>query len=201
MKKILVTAFEPFNHETINPSTEIIQRLDEHQELMLIRKVLPVEFKRSKDIIIDLIDQYEPDIVLMLGQAGGRKHISLERIAINLDNASIPDNIGEKPENLSIDPSGPVAYFQSLPIDQLKNELMKNDYPVEISYSAGTYVCNHVMYVTLNHIAKNGLNTIAGFVHVPYMNEQVIEKKNTFSISLDTMVQAINLIIKTLVEV
>ncbi|PKK97378.1 MAG: pyroglutamyl-peptidase I [Tenericutes bacterium HGW-Tenericutes-3] len=199
MKKILLTGFSPFNDEKINPSYEAIKYLPKkigESNLTVIE--LPTEFNQSFENLKDKIIEIQPNVIIMFGQAGGRKSISLERIAINIDDASIPDNNNYQPVDQVINSSGPAAYFSTLPIRKIFNHLNQKNIPVSISNSAGTYVCNHLMYHTLDFIAQNNLIQKVGFIHVPYIHEQALEKKDVFSMSLSEITHAIETIITLL---
>lgn len=149
-------------------------------------------------MIIEQIHELQPDIIIMVGQAGGRKEISLERIAINLDDSKIPDNHGVTPLNDPISIFGPVAYFSTLPLQEISYELQKANIPVALSNTAGTYVCNHVFYSVMHELEQLNNNQIkAGFIHVPYETNQVINKENTFSMDLDIITHALEIIIET----
>lgn len=201
MKNILITGFDPFHGETINPSFEIIKFLDTsafHANIHIAE--IPTVFYDASKKVIDLIHTIKPDIVIMLGQAGGRKEISLERVAINIDDANIPDNLGRMPSNQPISVFGPNAYFASLPLAQLESVLKSKHIPVAISNTAGTYVCNHLMYSVLHEAHVNNLNLIAGFIHVPYLPEQTLTKPSKFSLDQSLMVQALEIIIETLID-
>jgi pyroglutamyl-peptidase len=199
--KILVTAFEPFGGETINPSYEVLKRLDDRIKGAEIEKLLvPTAFNVSIDKVIEKINEINPDVVLSIGQAGGRADISIERVAINIDDARIPDNLGYQPEDKIIDLEGETAYFSTIPIKRIAQAIKKENIPVSISNSAGTYVCNHLLYGVLNYLSKNRLNIKAGFIHIPYLPQQVLDKPNTPWMSLDDMVKAITIAIETIVE-
>lgn len=197
---ILITGFEPFDGQTINPSIEILNRIQNNYNHVYIYKlIVPTVFNESIEVVCKKVDEIHPDIVLMLGQAGGRKEISIERVAINIDDANIPDNRGIKPIDSVIMKNGQPAYFSSLPIKKMMNILRENNLPAQISNSAGTYVCNHLMYGVLNHIDSKKLNILAGFVHVPFIHEQVIDNGN-FSMSLNDLVKAVELLIEIVSE-
>jgi len=201
MKKILLTGFDPFSNEPINPSFEIIKSLDVSKiDADVMTLEVPTVFYESSKLIIETIHMFKPDIVIMLGQAGGRKEISIERVALNINHASIPDNRGIMPINQNISLFGPAAYFSTLPLDKLLNTLKNHHIPVEISNSAGTYVCNHVMYSVLHETAQNALNLMAGFIHVPYLPEQTIDKPSKFSLDKTLLVKALEYILISLLE-
>ncbi|SEF73784.1 pyroglutamyl-peptidase I . Cysteine peptidase. MEROPS family C15 [Caloramator fervidus] len=199
--KILVTAFDPFGGEKINPSYEVLTRLNDVIEgAEIIKLQVPTAFYVSVDRAIEKIKEEKPDVVLSIGQAGGRFDITIERVAINIDDARIPDNLGQQPIDTPIDESGEPAYFSTLPIKAIVNGIREEKIPASISNSAGTYVCNHLLYGILNYIKKNKLNIKAGFIHIPYLPEQVIDKPNTPSMSIETMVKAIETAIKVIVR-
>ncbi len=190
--KILITAFEPFGGEPINPSSLILERLPQKLgNLELIKMLLPVCFYESSSLLAEAIDNYQPDFVLSLGQAGGRSALTIEKIGINLNEAPIPDNAGQQPRNESIVAEQADGLFTTLPIQSMILACHKVGVPCQISYSAGTYVCNHVMYASLAHINKTQLSTRSGFIHIPYLPEQVLDKPNQPSMSLEQMIEGV----------
>jgi len=197
MKKVLITGFAPFGGEHINPSYEAIQLIDQTSlpcELMMME--VKTEFYVSANQVIDAMHIFRPDVIIMVGQAGGRKEISVERVAINIDDASIPDNRGIKPIDHEISIFGQPAYFSTLPIKRIVKSLQDHGFPSNISNSAGTYVCNHLMYSILHELSMNtSLQAIAGFIHVPYTTAQVKDKPHVFALELDTIRKALELII------
>lgn len=198
--KILLTGFDPFGDDKINPSIELVKRIDEKIDSAKIFKIeIPTVFKKSGEILEENIKKIRPDVILSIGQAGGRSAISLERIAINIDDARIFDNLGEKPIDEKIRINGENAYFSNLPIKKIVEEIKKENIPAEISNSAGTFVCNHLMYEAL-YLAKKYKNIRAGFIHIPYLPEQVINKTNIPSMDLENSLKAINIAIKTIIN-
>lgn len=199
--KILVTAFEPFGGESINPSYEVLKLLDKNIYGVEIEKLLvPTAFNVSIERVVEKIKEINPNVVLSIGQAGGRVDISIERVAINIDDARIPDNLGYKPVDKPIDLEGDSAYFSTIPIKRIVEEIKKENIPASVSNSAGTYVCNHLLYGVLNYISKNKLNIKAGFIHIPYLPQQVLDKPNTPWMSIDDMVKAIKTAIRVIAE-
>lgn len=197
MKTVLLTGFEPFGGETVNPSYDIIERLDSTMfDATIVKLRLPTVFNRSVDRILEAMTDVTPDIVIMLGLAQNRKEISLERIAINVDDARIPDNEGFMPKNRPIVSSGPAAYFSTLPIQEMEKALTKKRIPVKISNSAGTFVCNHVMYHVLHEGFMNYPNMKAGFVHLPQFPEQARLKSMPYSMERSQMEHALGYIIE-----
>lgn len=190
---ILITAFEPFGGEDRNPSLEALQRLPETIGGARIHKLaLPTAFHDAPRQAIAALDAHRPDAVICLGQAGGRAGITVERVAINVDDARIPDNLGQQPVDAPIAKDGPAAYFTTLPIKNMAAAMTEADIPASISNSAGTYVCNHLTYVLLHHAATTGLNTKIGFIHVPFMASQAEGRTPPVPfLSLDSIVAGI----------
>jgi pyroglutamyl-peptidase len=196
VKKLLLTAFEPFNGETINPSFEAARTLEgvEFQDALLRVVVLPVDRYRAIEIALDNLRIYKPDHVIMLGEAGRRFRVMPERVAINVDDFRIPDNAGNQPAGEPIVEGGPVGYFSTLPIRAIVERLKRHSIPADVSNSAGTYLCNRLFYSLMHHISSESLQTTAGFIHLPYMHEQVVEKKIDFpSLSRETLIEAVRL--------
>ncbi|CAB50353.1 pyroglutamyl-peptidase I [Pyrococcus abyssi] len=196
--KVLVTGFEPFGGDDKNPTMEIVKFLDgkEIGGAKVIGRVLPVSFKRARKELVAILDEIKPDVTINLGLAPGRTHISVERVAVNIIDARIPDNDGEKPIDEPIVENGPAAYFATIPTREIVEEMKRNNIPAVLSYTAGTYLCNFVMYLTLHHSATKGYPRKAGFIHVPYTPDQVIEKKNTPSMSLELEIKGVEIAIR-----
>ena len=202
MKKILVTGFDPFGGEKVNPALEVIKLLPKkigENEVRILE--IPTVYRKSVEKIEKEIESYKPDYVLSIGQAGGRANISIERVAINIDDFRIKDNEGNQPIDENIFEDGENAYFSTLPIKAIQNELAKNNIPSSISNTAGTFVCNHVFYGVRYLIEKKFKGIKSGFVHIPYMPEQVIGKADTPSMSLDNILKGVIVIIETIFNV
>lgn len=199
--KILVTGFEPFGMEKINPSYEVVKRLDSRiLDSDIIKLQVPTVFYKSINTVIKTIKEETPDVILMIGQAGGRYNITVERIGINISDARIQDNEGNKPMDEIIDNEGLPAYFSSIPVRKIVEELIKNNIPASISNSAGTYVCNHLLYGILDYIYKNKLGIKAGFIHIPFLPEQILNRADIPSMSLEMMIKAIDTAISVCVD-
>ncbi|MUK02093.1 pyroglutamyl-peptidase I [Vibrio cholerae] len=171
---ILLTGFEPFAGESTNPSWHAAQRAAERltdQGHAAVAVELPCAFHRSIDVLREALEDYSPVLVLCVGQAGGRERISIERVAINVDDARIPDNDGQRPIDEPVVAGGPSAYFSTLPIKACREAVARLGVPVEVSQTAGTYVCNHVFYALMHQLARRD-DIRGGFVHVPYSSEQ-----------------------------
>ena len=195
--KILITGFDAFGGEKINPASLILDKIgDEIDGHKMEKLLLPTKFVGSADILEKKIAQTRPDIIISLGQAGGRTDITVERVAINIADASIADNDGKMPIDEKIRWDGENAYFSTLPIKAIVENLRKEEIPASVSNSAGTYVCNFIMYNDL-YFADKYKNISAGFIHVPYLPVQVLDKRGMASMSLENMVKAIKIIIKT----
>jgi pyroglutamyl-peptidase len=189
---VLVTGFDPFGGESSNPSWQVVERLpDTIAGLRVARQRVPCEFRRAIEVVARAIERHRPSLVVCLGQAGGRSHLSVERVAINVDDARAPDNGGARPIDEPIAPDGPPAYFATLPIKAMTAAMRRAGVPTEVSNSAGTYVCNHLMYGVLHFIAASGAHARAGFIHVPYSEAQVIDKAGTAAMSIATMAKGV----------
>ncbi len=175
--KILVTGFDPFGGEAVNPAYEAVKLLPENiAGARIVKLEIPTEFERSMELLEEAIERERPDAVISVGQAGGRAEITPERVAINLADARIPDNAGNQPEEEPLVQGGPAAYFTTLPLKEMVKNVQDSGIPCRISYSAGTYVCNSVMYRVL-HLAQSKQDSfLAGFIHVPYATEQTVTK-------------------------
>jgi len=199
MMTILVTGFEPFGGELINPSWEAVRRLNSHSDDAVIEPLLvPTTYADSIGIVTAAVDRLHPAVVVMVGQAGGRAELSIERVAVNCDDAQAPDNSGVLREDSPIVPQGPGAYLATLPVKQIVTRLRGAGFPAAVSNTAGLFVCNHLFYGVLNHIATHNLETLAGFVHVPFLPRQVVDKPATPSMSLETIVAGLDCIVAVL---
>ena len=189
MEKILVTGFEKFHIATSNSTEAIVNELAKTEFPGIITAVLPVEFGRSWQILKELIETHKPKIVISLGQAEGRNDITPEKIAINLDHARIPDNAGNSPTNKAIVSGAPDGIFSTLPIEDYIETLKAADIPASISFSAGTYVCNHLFYLLQYHCKDKDIKS--GFIHVPLMESQTSEFPGLPTLPLETLVNAV----------
>lgn len=171
--KILITGFKPFNKDKINPTSMIIKEFNDSNIKTL---ELDVVYNLDAKKIIETIKEYNPDLVLMMGLAGGRKKVMIEYFSLNMQSASIPDNSDLINNHNIIDKNAPLAYATNIDVVKLKEDV--NDDNFDISYHAGTFVCNDVYFQVLDFIYKNNLNIKCGFIHVPYIKEQVSEKPN-----------------------
>lgn len=175
--KILVTGFDPFGGETVNPAWEAVKRLpDTVAGAWVVKVQIPTSFERSVKVTEEAIVRNSPEIVLNVGQAGGRSCMTVERVAINLAEARIPDNDGDQPEGRPLREDGENAYFSSLPVKAMVENMRTHGIPADLSYSAGTYVCNCIMYQTLYLAGKKYPGMRAGFIHVPYAAGQAVGK-------------------------
>ena len=199
MKKLLVTGFEPFGGEKINPSWEAVIRLPEKiggWELKAL--LLPVSFQRVLPAVLETVEVLRPDAVLSVGQAGGREGLTPERIGINLDDARIPDNDGFCPVDCPIEAEGPAAWFSTLPVKDMAAAIEKAGIPSRVSNTAGTYVCNHLLYGLLHYAAHTRPSMGCGFLHVPWLPEQTKDKPGAFSLRLEEMVKGLEAAISVL---
>ena len=199
MQKLLLTAFEPFGGEEINPSLETVRQIEKvrFSNVSIQTAVLTVDRYRAVDTALELLSVNRPDIVIMLGEAGGRYRINPERVAINVDDFRIPDNAGNQPRDEPIVEAAPAAYFSTLPIRAIVEQINKANIPAAISNSAGAYLCNRLFYSVMHAINVNGLDTKAGFIHLPYLHDQTVSKYWDFaSMSKETIAEAVRLAIE-----
>lgn len=197
--KVLITGFDPFGGEKINPAWEAVRALPDNIDgIEVVKLQIPTVFKKSAKKLFENIDSVKPDVVICVGQAGGRYEFSVERVAINVDDGRIPDNDGYQPVDSPVFEDGENAYFSTLPIKAIVEEVKKAGIPAAVSNTAGTYVCNHIMYSLLYYLNKNNLDIKGGFIHVPFIPEQVIEKKNTPYMELTRITKALEISIKAI---
>ncbi|MEG2353640.1 MAG: pyroglutamyl-peptidase I [Clostridium sp.] len=198
--KVLITGFDPFGGEKINPALEAVKAM---QNTILgsevIKLQIPTVFGKAVVKIEEAIQLHSPDIVISIGQAGGRFDINPERVAINIDDARIADNDGQQPIDEVIQADGATAYLSNLPIKAMVKHISCNGIPASVSNSAGTFVCNNVMYGILYMIDKKYPNIKGGFIHVPFIPSQVLNKKNTPSMSLADITKALELAVEAAV--
>ncbi len=198
--KILLTGFDPFGGEPVNPAEEAVKRVSDNiRGAEVIKLTIPTVQTKSVKAIEEAIEAHNPDIVISVGQAGGRFDITPERVAINMNDFRIKDNEGNQPTDEVIQEDGQPAYFTNLPVKAMVKHMNDNNIPATLSYTAGTFVCNHVMYGILYMIDKKYPNIKGGFIHIPYMTSQVIDKKNTPFMSLDDIVKGLELAIEACV--
>ena len=190
--KILLTAFDPFGGEKINPALEAVKLVKaEDLTAELIKLEVPTVFHKSIKSVQEAMRKHKPDAVLCVGQAGGRFQLTPERVAINLDDARIPDNEGQQPVDEPIFADGADAYFASLPIKAMVESIKAENLPAAVSNTAGTFVCNHLMYGVLYTIAKEFPQCRGGFIHVPFIPAQVVVKANTPCLSLNDIARGL----------
>ena len=196
MRTVLVTGFEPFGGESINPSWEVVKQFDGMiiENCRVVARQLPCVFGESLAVLNGAIDALSPAVVLAVGQAGGRVDITVERVAINVDDARIPDNDGQQPVDAVIVPDGPTAWFSSLPIKAMVAALRERGIPASVSQTAGTFVCNHVMYGLLNKISGQA-ETRGGFIHIPYLPQQAAAHPGAPSMAAETVKEALEIAI------
>ena len=191
--KILVTGFDPFGGESVNPAYEAVKLLpDVIGGEEIVKLEIPTVFYLSGPAVEEGIRKYQPDVVICVGQAGGRASISVEKVAINFVDARIPDNNGEQPLDEPLQADGPAAYFATLPVKAMVQHVKEAGLPCYLSFTAGTYVCNSIMYNVLYMCEKRYPGIRAGFIHVPYACGQVIDKANTTpSMPLETIAKSL----------
>lgn len=175
MKKLLITGFDPFGGESINPAWEAVRLLpDVIRDFELVKLEIPTVFGAAAQVVIDKAEEIHPDAIISVGQAGGRAAVTPEMVGINLRYASIPDNMGALPCDIPIAEGGPAAYFSTLPVRAMAKAICDAGLPGAVSYSAGSFVCNDVLYSLLHRF--DGTAVRAGFIHVPFLPEQTADK-------------------------
>ncbi|KGD79199.1 pyroglutamyl-peptidase I [Pantoea vagans] len=202
MKTVLMTAFEPFGGETINPSWEAVRALEGKQigGATIVIRQLPVVFSEVLNVLNRALEEVKPDAVLSVGQAGGRSDITVERIGINVDDARIPDNAGNQPVDEPIVAGGPAAYFSRLPIKAIVAAVREAGIPASVSQTAGTFTCNRVMYGLLHWLEQQKSPARGGFIHIPYLPEQAAQHPGAPSMSVATIIQALEIAVKVTLE-
>ncbi|EPH2466701.1 MULTISPECIES: pyroglutamyl-peptidase I [Serratia] len=197
MKKLLMISFEPFGGELRNPAWDILSTFKYSDNVEITKIVLPCTYSESWTLLRKKIDQYKYDVALIFAQAGGRWDINIERIAINVNDAPIPDNCGVQPIDEPIEADGKNAYFSTLPVKNIIKNLRDSNIPASISNSSGTFLCNNIFYRLLQYIENNSAMTIAGVVHIPYTPDQVIYRPGVPYMSEEVITRALTNIIST----
>ncbi len=194
---ILLTGFDAFGGETINPSWEAVRALHGRRVggHLIVARQLPTEFAASLRLLKRALRELKPALVLGVGQAGGRRQLSLERVAINLQDARIADNAGAQPIDEAVIAGAPAAYFSTLPLKTMLSALHDAGIPAEISHSAGTYVCNHIAYAML-HLTAPRRDVRAGFIHIPYLPAQAARRHDTASMAQDEVQRALQIVLR-----
>jgi pyroglutamyl-peptidase len=203
LKKILVTGFEPFDGSPVNPSQQVALGVNEQiiGGYSIVTAILPVDRLGGPQALLQAIDKFHPHAVLCLGEAARRPGVSIERIAVNLMDYRIPDNQGEQITDLPIVQDGPAAYFSTLPVREMYNAIQAAGIPVELSLSAGAFLCNQVFYTGLDFVSKMADPIPLGFIHLPALPEQAARAPAPYaSMNLETSQHAIRLALDVLVE-
>ena len=199
--KILVTGFDPFGSDKINPAIEAVKKLpDTIKGAKIIKLEIPTVFNKSAQVVHQAIVKEQPDYVLNVGQAGGRSALTPERVAININDGRVPDNDGYQPLDEPIQPDGDTAYFTQLPIKAMAKAIRAAGLPAIVSNTAGTYVCNHIFYQVQYMRTKEFPKLKAGFIHIPFLPEQVITRPNQPSMALADIVKGLTAAIGAIVE-
>jgi pyroglutamyl-peptidase len=195
-KTVLLTGFEPFNSATVNPAWAAVHTLEGWRGAGFTVEVrqLPCVFGLANQVLAEALVALKPDVVIAVGQAGGRPELSVERIAINVDDASILDNAGRQPSGAPIEQGAPAAYFSTLPIKAIVRAMRARDLVAGVSQTAGTFVCNHVFYGLMHRTA--GQSVRAGFLHVPYLPEQTVDMPDAPSMALADIVAGLRIAVE-----
>ena len=195
MKKLLITGFDPFGGASVNPSREAVMALpDTIGDWVLTKQEVPTVFGLAAGQVLDTAAVLKPDAIICVGQAGGRKAVTPEVVGINLREASIPDNHGNRPQNLPVVEGAPATYFATLPVREMVSAMGARGIPAALSYSAGAFVCNDLLYTLLHHYQNTAVQV--GFIHIPYLPEQAGE--GIPSLPLDAVVEALTAAITAL---
>lgn len=198
--KLLITGFDPFGGEKTNPAIEAVKRLPAAiAGATVVPLEIPTVFGTCAEVVRQAIITEQPDVVLSVGQAGGRSALTPELIAINLDDGRIPDNAGFQPVDQPIQPNGPAAYFTQLPVKAMARAIRQAGLPSHVSTTAGTYVCNHIMYQVQHLRATEFPQLQAGFIHIPFLPEQVVQRSGVPSLSLTDDVRGLTAAIRAIV--
>jgi pyroglutamyl-peptidase len=197
--RFLLTGFEPFDGDTLNPSAIAVEALAAERlpGVELTAAILPTTYAGALPALRALILRHLPDIVLSVGQAGGRPEMSVERVAINIDDGRIADNAGVSRIDEPVISGGPAAYFATLPIKAMVAAIRAGGIPAHVSQSAGTFLCNHVFYGACHIAATTRPGLRAGFIHVPFLPEQAARRGGAASMSLDLIVAALRIAVET----
>ncbi|MEB2647296.1 pyroglutamyl-peptidase I [Pseudomonas canadensis] len=205
MQTVLLTGFEPFDKDLVNPSWEAVRQLDGVQlapDVQIVARRLPCAFATAGECLTRLIDELRPAMVIATGLGPGRSTLSIERVAINVNDARIPDNLGEQPVDTAVIADGPAAYFTTLPIKAMVKAVREAGIAASVSQTAGTFVCNQVFYLLQHALAGSGVRS--GFIHVPFLPEQVADSQQP-SMALGVMVAGLQVALlaawQTLVDV
>lgn len=200
--KILITGFDPFGGESVNPAHEAVKLLpDTIAGAEIIKLQVPTRFTLSGTVLEAAVNEHRPDAVICVGQAGGRSAITPERVAVNLADASIPDNAGDQPVDEPIRKDGAPAYFTSLPVKAMVQKMRAAGIPAALSYTAGSFVCNSLMYTLLYLIDRQYPAMRGGFIHVPYAMEQAVGKPpGTPSMDLHQIARGLTLAVEAVIE-
>ena len=190
-KKVLISGFEPFGGSDLNSSQLAVEAISKESlsGLELYAVILPVEFGKAADVLLSKVKEIDPEIIITFGQAEGRKALTPEKIAINLDSARIPDNAGELRVNKVIIEKGADGYFSTLPIEKMVKAVKECGLESEVSLSAGAFLCNHIFYHLQHKLLESGVKS--GFVHLPLVNEQIAQYPNQPSWALKDLVQGV----------
>lgn len=199
MKTLLITGFEPFGGDELNPALEAVKRLEglQLEGARVVTCTVPVVLQTSIDAVIGAIKTHKPDYVMTVGQAGGRSAITPERVAINIDDYRIPDNEGNQPIDQKVVENGPDAYFSTLPIKAMVKAMQDKGIPAQLSNTAGTFVCNHLFYGVQHYLRDTNINH--GFVHIPLMTNQCLDGSKP-TMSLDTIVEGLAIAAQAIVD-
>ncbi|WP_091671992.1 pyroglutamyl-peptidase I [Amycolatopsis marina] len=197
MRRVLLTGFTPFGGEAVNPSWQAVRLVAQNapEDYEVAVSELPCDFESSLPELRTAIERHRPELVVCAGQAGGRAAVTPERIAVNLQDARIPDNAGRQPVDVPVVPDGPVGYFSTLPVKACAAAIAAEGLPAEVSHTAGTFVCNHVFYGLMHLLATELPDVRGGFVHVPFSPEQAGQRHP--SLPVEECARALDVLVRT----
>jgi len=199
VQKILLTGFDPFGGEETNPALESVKKLNGVHvgDYVIVSKELPTVFNDSITRLKEYVKELEPALIICVGQAGGRPDVTIERIAINVNDARIADNKGQQPIDTAVVEGGPAAYWSTLPIKAIVKAMRENGVPASVSQTAGTFVCNHIFYGLMHLLAQAGNKIRGGFIHIPFLPSQAAVHPNQPSMALETIVKGLQTAVET----
>ncbi|WP_409304774.1 pyroglutamyl-peptidase I [Peribacillus sp. SCS-155] len=199
MGNILLTGFDPFGGEKTNPALEAVMKLDRKKfgDYTIVSKKVPTVFDEAIKSLEEFVGEVNPQLVICVGQAGGRPDMTVERVAINVNDARIPDNIGQQPIDTPIVEGGPVGYWSTLPIKAVVKNMRENGVPASVSQTAGTFVCNNIFYGLMHLLNQAGNQIKGGFIHIPFLPEQAAHHPGQPSMSLETIVKGLELAVES----
>jgi pyroglutamyl-peptidase len=202
-RTVLLTGFEPFDRDAVNPSWEAARALDGWRSggVVVHSRQMPCVFGAAIEALVAAMAEVKPELVICVGLAGGRSELSIERVAINIDDGRIADNAGRQPIDQAVAADAPAAYFATLPIKAIVRDMRAAGLPASVSNTAGNFVCNHIFFGLMHHLATHGSKARGGFIHIPYLPEQAARFADQPSMALPSVIEGLRIAIATAMEV